>query len=565
MISVQHWLLTFLLNSLWQVPLIALAAIVAARLMTPASWRARHLLFIAALLLAILLPAWSASTSTTKAGQSVAVSILPGILDDNTAGQTTHRALSPRHYSTSLHISPATSRNLALAYLALLIGQAAFLLWKWRATQILFRRAAPAEIPNDLSSLWQRWQRSFNIGSVALLVSDQVAGPVTLGFRRAALIVPPGFIATATPDEAAAALSHELAHIARRDFAVNLLLEIVSLPIVFHPACWLLKKHIDESRELACDAIAASASNSSEVYARSLLSLAQTICAAPAGTLTNALGIFEANILEKRIMHLIDRKPASSPAAIFLSLAIACSLLAATCIGISAFTLQPASAQSASDLSQFIGTWKTTVNGQPAATLQILTYQGKLTGSVSNGDFGVDEKTNTINDWHNGTPGGAPIVEASISGQTLAFKTLDLDGPVAWDLTLTGPGKADLRIAEALPNGTKLPAIDAERVDTASAKEDQPNPGFTPPHLLHSVDPQYNPEARAAKFSGKCVVALTIDTQGNPINVHVEKPIGMGLDENAINAVKQYRFTPATQDGVPIAKRVHIEVAFQYY
>ena len=200
----------------------------------------------------------------------------------------------------------------------------------------------------------------------------------------------------------------------------------MSLPIAFHPACWLLKKHIDESRELACDAMAASASDSSERYARSLLSLAQTICAAPPAAASNALGIFEANILEKRIMHLIDRKPASSRAAIFLSLAGACSLLAATCIGISAFTLQPASAQSASDLRQFVGTWKTTVNGQPAATVQILTYQGKLTGSISNGDFGIDEKSNTITGWHDGTPGGSPIVEASISGQTLAFKTLDL-------------------------------------------------------------------------------------------------------------------------------------------
>ena len=204
--SYLHWLLTFLLNSLWQVPLIALATIVAARLMSPASWRARHLLFIAGLLLAILLPAWSASTSTAKTGQSVAVSILPGIFDDSVTGQTTHRALSPRHYSTSLHIAPAVSDTVAFVYLAILLGQAAFLLWKWRATQILFHHAAPAELSGDLSSHWQRWRRSFNIGSVTLLVSEQVAGPVTLGFHRAALIVPPDFIATATREENAAAL-----------------------------------------------------------------------------------------------------------------------------------------------------------------------------------------------------------------------------------------------------------------------------------------------------------------------------------------------------------------------
>jgi TonB family protein len=564
--SFQHWLLTFLLNSLWQVPLIGLAAIVAARLMVPASWRARHLLFIAALVLAVLLPAWSASTSTAKPGESIAVSILPGGFDDGGSNQAARRTLTPRHYSGSLHIAPAVSNAVTLVYLAILLGQAGFLLWKWRATQELLRHAAPEELPNDLSGQWRRWQQSFNVGNVNLFVSERVSGPVTLGFRNAALIVPPDFIATATRQEATAALCHELAHIARRDFLVNLLLEIASLPIAFHPACWLLKKHLDESRELACDAMAAAASNNTETYARSLLSLAQTICATPAATATNALGVFEANILEKRIMHLIDRKPASSRAARFLSVTIGCSLLAAACLGISAFTLQPAAAQSASDLQQFVGTWKTTVNGQPAATVQILTYQGKLTGSVSNGDFDVDEKkNNTITGWHDGTPGGAPIVEASISGQTLAFKTLDLDGTFAWDLTLTGPGKAELRATEALPSGTKLPAIEAEKVDTAAAKDTASNPSVTPPHVLSSVTPQYTPEARAAKFSGICIVSLTVDTQGNPINVHVEKPIGMGLDESAINAVKQYRFAPAMQDDVPITKRVHIEVNFQYH
>jgi TonB family protein len=563
--SPQHWLLTFLLNSIWQVPLIAFAAVIAARLMAPASWRARHLLFIAALLLAVLLPSWSATTSIVKPGESIAVIILPGLQDDGPANQTTHRSIIPHRYSSSLHLAPAISRTAVFVYLAFLLFQAGLLLWKWRATRTLLRRATTSALPRDLSSQWQRWLQSFDIRNVSLRVSDRISGPVTLGFHPSSLLVPPDFIATATREEIAAALCHELAHIARRDFVVNLLLEIMSLPIAFHPACWLLKKHIDESRELACDAMAAAVSDGSEIYARSLLSLAQTICATPPAAVTNALGIFEANILEKRIMHLIDRKPASSRAAIFLSLAGACSLLAATCIGISAFTLQPASAQSASDLRQFVGTWKTTVNGQPAATVQILTYQGKLTGSISNGNFGVDEKTNTINEWRNGTPGGAPIVEASISGQTLAFKTLDLDGPVAWDLTLTGPGKADLRIAEALPDGANLPAIPAERTDTASAKDDNANPGYVPPKVLHSVDPEYSPEARAAKFSGKCVIALTIDTQGNPINVHVEKPIGMGLDEKAIDAVKQYRFTPATQDGVAIAKRVHIEVEFRFY
>ncbi len=563
--SPLHWLLTYLLNSLWQLPLIAVATLLATRLMAPASWRARNLFAIGALLLAILLPAWSASISTLKSGESAAVSVL-SLDQDGSSTPSAHVSRTPRHYSSSLHLAPAISRTVAFIYLAFMLGCAASLAWKWRGTRKLLRRAIPAQLNGELAAQWQLWKQAFRVENVRLLTTDQIAGPVTLGFRHAALLVPPAFIATASREEAAAALCHELAHIARRDFLVNLLLEIASLPIAYHPACWLLKKQIDESRELSCDAMAARVSTGSETYARSLLSLARTICAAPPAAFTNALGIFEANILEKRIMHLIDRRPASSRPARLFSVVIGSTLLGVTCLGISVFTLQPAAAQSTADLQQFVGTWKTTVNGQPAATVQILSYQGKLTGSVSNGDFDVDEKNNNaIKSWKDGTPGGAPIVEASLSGQTLAFKTLDLDGTVAWDLTLTTPGKAQLRIAEALPDGLKLPAIEAERVDTAQAQDEKPNPGFTPPHVISSVDPQYTSQARAAKFSGKCLVALTIDTQGNPINVHVEKPIGMGLDENAINAVKQYRFTPAMQDGVPIAKRVHIEVDFRVY
>ncbi len=127
------------------------------------------------------------------------------------------------------------------------------------------------------------------------------------------------------------------------------------------------------------------------------------------------------------------------------------------------------------------------------------------------------------------------------------------------------PAKPTCASPKRSPAAQSSPQFRPKESTPPPQKTTHQNPGYTPPRLLHSVNPEYSPEARAAKFSGICVVALTIDTQGNPINVHVEKPIGMGLDENAINAVKQYRFTPATQNGVPIAKRIHIEVAFQYY
>jgi TonB family protein len=577
MTNISHWLLSYVLNSVWQAALIAAVSMLAFRLMRAASWQARHALAIAALLAAVLLPAWSASSSMRPPSEKVAVRILPFAELSGGGGAASSRTGIFRHFSGSLPIAPSVSRIAALLYLAFLLYRGSVLLVKWQATRKLLRSAKPAALPAEIASRWQHWIGAFELGEVSVLTSENVAGPVTLGLRQAALLVPTDFLATATHEEVEAALCHELAHISRRDFAFNLLFEVLSLPIVFHPACWLLKRQIDESRELICDALAARASTGSDAYARSLLSLARSICAPQrvhqAAPATNALGIFEANILEKRVMNLIDPQPVAGRFAKVASALLGSAMLAATAIGISAFSIQAATAQTASDLSPYLGTWKTTVNGQPAAIVQIFEYQGKLTGSVSNGDFGVDEKNNNaITGWSYGTPGGAPIVEASISGQTLAFKTVDSGGPVAWELTLTTPGKAQLRIAEALPNGSRLPALPAERADPSTEKTVLPedrssggNQNSTQPRLISSVSPEYSPQARAAKFSGVCVVGLTVDTNGKPTNVRIVKPLGMGLDEMATKAVSQYRFAPSMRDGAAVPADIKVEVSFRYY
>jgi len=84
-----------------------------------------------------------------------------------------------------------------------------------------------------------------------------------------------------------------------------------------------------------------------------------------------------------------------------------------------------------------------------------------------------------------------------------------------------------------------------------------------PPRLIHSVDPEFTKEARKAKFSGVVEVYLVVDEDGNPTHVRVVRSAGMGLDEEAVKAVSQYRFKPATKDGKPVKVEVYIEVSFQ--
>ena len=69
-------------------------------------------------------------------------------------------------------------------------------------------------------------------------------------------------------------------------------------------------------------------------------------------------------------------------------------------------------------------------------------------------------------------------------------------------------------------------------------------------------DPEFSDEARRAKYQGVCVVSLIVDAQGNPQRVQVVRHLGMGLDEKAVEAVRQYKFKPATLQGKPVPVEV---------
>jgi bla regulator protein BlaR1 len=85
------------------------------------------------------------------------------------------------------------------------------------------------------------------------------------------------------------------------------------------------------------------------------------------------------------------------------------------------------------------------------------------------------------------------------------------------------------------------------------------------PQLIFAPDPQYSEEAKRAKYQGVCVVSLIVDAQGNPQRVQVVRHLGKGLDQKAVEAVKQYRFKPAMLHGEPVAVQVNIEVNFRLF
>jgi TonB family protein len=89
--------------------------------------------------------------------------------------------------------------------------------------------------------------------------------------------------------------------------------------------------------------------------------------------------------------------------------------------------------------------------------------------------------------------------------------------------------------------------------------------GVSAPLVIHQVPPEYSAEAKAAKFNGIVLVNLIVDANGLPQNVHVLRGVGMGLDMKALEAVKQYRFKPAMEDGRAVPVELNIEVNFKIF
>jgi TonB family protein len=85
----------------------------------------------------------------------------------------------------------------------------------------------------------------------------------------------------------------------------------------------------------------------------------------------------------------------------------------------------------------------------------------------------------------------------------------------------------------------------------------------TAPSLLLKIEPQYSDEARAAKLQGTEKVYAEIGPDGFAHNVTVVTGVGLGLDENGVAAVKQWKFTPGTKDGQPVTVAVNIEINFR--
>ena len=352
-------------------------------------------------------------------------------------------------------VSALLLEMLAGAYLLAVLFCVSRLLWRWRRTHAMTRRAAALTLDGASDALLEGAARRFGVTAPEIRCSGETRGPVVLGLRRVLLLVPEGFFAAESAEDVAAALAHECAHLARRDFAKHLIYEYASAAVAYHPAAWMMRRRIAETRELVCDEMAAGVVGDRPEYAASLLRLATTMARAAArpvyATRTQAIGVFDADILEERIMRLTTDLPMVSR-----TRKIAMAAVAA----------------------------------------------------------------------------GALVVGAG-TAMALSFDVTPQDGAAA-----------------TAPLHEKVYKV---------------GDGVSAPVIVHSVDAEFSQKAKDAKYQGVAVVSLVVDAHGMPQHVHTVKKLGMGLDEKAIEAVRQYRFNPAMRFGKPVAVSINVEVNFRLY
>ncbi|HMA52774.1 MAG TPA: M56 family metallopeptidase [Magnetospirillaceae bacterium] len=312
----------YLANALWQIPL--LAAGVAALLWALGSdVQTRHRVWLGVLAVAVLMPLRGmemghkitvftpppAELSVHSSASGTAMPALdPTIIEDETVVVYDTPAAK-----SGLTIGPATTRWLVRLYIGALLFAGWRILRAWMAAQGLLRRSRSIHLAPRAMAIFAQAAENQRIRLPRLRQSDETVSPVVIGAWHPVLLLPAGFDHL-KDDEILAALSHEFAHLARRDYLINLICQIAALPISWHPATYLVQKRIRDTREMLCDAVAADEMASPVRYATCLVAFAFRALDNRQGALaTQGMTMFDNGSLEDRILQLTQEPERPEP------------------------------------------------------------------------------------------------------------------------------------------------------------------------------------------------------------------------------------------------------------
>ena len=253
-----------ILHSLWQFTLIAALTALILRMYRPQAAHVRYRIMITAVGIMALLAVFTAWSAVNIDRNSLYISLYtyPGHSSaDASLIQTVTRMAHPvMPYIVFVWILGAGCRAVGFA--------GGF----WILRTVVRNGAMPAVAGGQ--QILNRLKRRIGVAQpVQLLASPRVTGPMVMGIFKPVIIVPAAFMSQLPPDQVEAVLLHELAHILRKDYLLNIIQSIMDILFFYHPAVWWVSSAIRRERELCCDDLVINVSGDSVNYAKALLAL----------------------------------------------------------------------------------------------------------------------------------------------------------------------------------------------------------------------------------------------------------------------------------------------------
>jgi TonB family protein len=330
--SAAEYFLSFLLNASWQVALVAVVASLADLLLRRTKARYSHWMWVATLLLSLALPVLTSMRplmrSATRAPAAQPIEAVAPVLVANIP-ELNSTAVAPT-LTQRLQIRASVAAGVFAIFLLFLGYRATRFGRAWARTRRATKQALPFDVTHRVHTIVSECRRAITARHVTLANSTMLSAPATVGVMRPLIILPDALAREATDEELTAAVGHELVHVRHRDYLLNLIYELIFLPLSFHPAAVLMRRRITQTRELRCDELVAELLLQPEVYARSLVQLAHSAMPLGRRNRTIAVGIADADILEVRIMSLMGKRKLNNRTTTFLLIG-ALFLLALPC------------------------------------------------------------------------------------------------------------------------------------------------------------------------------------------------------------------------------------------
>jgi beta-lactamase regulating signal transducer with metallopeptidase domain len=324
-----------LLHSIWQCAAVAFLLAGALALLRGSSSNVRYVASCCAMALMLLLPSatvWKflSSTSSAQMVDASEVAGAPGefVVEPEPGGRLYEKSVTASAGSPqpAWNESPTEGAARLLPWLTLVWLAGVMLLSARTLGGLVLARRMKLHGARPLSGLWleraAEIARKLSVSSpVKVLESSLVSVPTAVGWLRPAILLPASAFTGLTPQQLEAVLAHELAHIRRNDYLVNVLQTGVETLLFYHPAVWWVSRQIRAEREHVCDDMAVRLTGDAMTYARALTRIERLRTTAPRLAMAA-----DGGSLRTRVSRLVEGSPRPrhlSPLLVGLFLAVA--------------------------------------------------------------------------------------------------------------------------------------------------------------------------------------------------------------------------------------------------